>query len=80
MGRHIFYSYLIFGFIFDLSSKMVQLETCLRLEDGGMQNPAPTLRRSNVATLARHDVEVQRCLTCLHHPTSRRHLELFTKF
>ena len=38
-----FSSYLIFGFIFDLLGKMVQLETCWRLEDGGMQNPALTL-------------------------------------
>ena len=29
--------------------------------------------------LQRHDVEVQRRLTSLHHPTSQRHLELFAK-
>ena len=44
----------------------MQLETCWRLEDGGMQNPAPTLQHSNVATLRSSDV-----LPSLHHPTSR---------
>ena len=50
----------MFGFIFDLSGKMAQLETCWRLEDGGTQ-----------ILFQRHEVEVQRHLTSLHHQTSR---------